>query len=330
MRRSNRNIETFDISLMAVVTKAMGAFLVLMLLLMPYYSSGPIGQQAVSDLAKKVDQIDQKIKDVIDKLTKASPEDLRKQLEEALKLLDEARKLIAELKRANDALQAQVKRLEERVASLTTQLTILQTQIATLQQENASLRRQVTSLQNELEAAQQTLKQYKGHRLWATVSGMECKELISLELYKHGIEVYKPDGKPSQYLLNYNGITNETVESQNFSMVVGGGLTPGNYAVVLRVLSPNIKAETLKDGMLGVKLKKATADCHGGVGLAVTDKDGKGWRTGGTVEVKQGNTSLLMYAVTLEESGFVNASKETRDQIFQWWWENNNNAEKLD
>jgi hypothetical protein len=33
MRRPNRNIEAFDISLMAVVTKAMGAFLVLMLLL---------------------------------------------------------------------------------------------------------------------------------------------------------------------------------------------------------------------------------------------------------------------------------------------------------
>ena len=70
MRRSNRNIETFDISLMAVVTKAMGAFLVLMLLLMPYYSSGPIGQQAAADLAKKVEQADLKIREVIDKLNK--------------------------------------------------------------------------------------------------------------------------------------------------------------------------------------------------------------------------------------------------------------------
>ena len=35
MHRPARQIEVFDISLMAVVTKAMGAFLVIMILLMP-------------------------------------------------------------------------------------------------------------------------------------------------------------------------------------------------------------------------------------------------------------------------------------------------------
>jgi hypothetical protein len=41
LRPANRSIETFDISLMAVVTKAMGAFLVLMLLLVPSYVAMP-------------------------------------------------------------------------------------------------------------------------------------------------------------------------------------------------------------------------------------------------------------------------------------------------
>jgi len=41
LRPANRSIETFDISLMAVVTKAMGAFLVLMLLLVPSYVTMP-------------------------------------------------------------------------------------------------------------------------------------------------------------------------------------------------------------------------------------------------------------------------------------------------
>lgn len=61
MRRPNRSIETFDISLMAVVTKAMGAFLVMMLLLLPYYSSSPLGKDEAQDLAKKVQDADAKI-----------------------------------------------------------------------------------------------------------------------------------------------------------------------------------------------------------------------------------------------------------------------------
>ena len=81
MKRPHRSIETFDISLMAVVTKAMGAFLVLMLLLIPYYKSGPIAQKPIDDLAKKVEEVDKNIKDVVDKLATASAEDLRKLLE---------------------------------------------------------------------------------------------------------------------------------------------------------------------------------------------------------------------------------------------------------
>ena len=65
MKRPHRSIETFDISLMAVVTKAMGAFLVLMLLLMPYYRSGPIGQQEVQRPRQKSCGGDSKVKQVI-------------------------------------------------------------------------------------------------------------------------------------------------------------------------------------------------------------------------------------------------------------------------
>ena len=49
LRRANRAIETFDISLMAVVTKAMGAFLVLMLLLVPSYVAMPAMQRQLAD-----------------------------------------------------------------------------------------------------------------------------------------------------------------------------------------------------------------------------------------------------------------------------------------
>jgi peptidoglycan hydrolase CwlO-like protein len=156
MKRPHRSIETFDISLMAVVTKAMGAFLVLMLLLIPYYKSGPIAQKPIDDLAKKVEEVNKNIKDVVDKLTTASAEDLRKLLDEALKELEEARKLIAELQRAIDQLNAQVKRLEDEKAALVAQVDQLEkdkaalaAQVAELQKQIEPLKAQIAELQKE-------------------------------------------------------------------------------------------------------------------------------------------------------------------------------------
>jgi hypothetical protein len=60
MRRPHRSIETFDISLMAVVTKAMGAFLVMMLLLIPSYIALPEMQTKLSDVEAETRQLEQK------------------------------------------------------------------------------------------------------------------------------------------------------------------------------------------------------------------------------------------------------------------------------
>jgi len=60
MRRPHRSIETFDISLMAVVTKAMGAFLVMMLLLIPSYIAVPEMQTKLSDIETETRQLEQK------------------------------------------------------------------------------------------------------------------------------------------------------------------------------------------------------------------------------------------------------------------------------
>jgi hypothetical protein len=57
LRRSNRSIEVFDIALMAVVTKAMGAFLVLMLLMLPSYNNLPAMQETVAAAEAKRQQL---------------------------------------------------------------------------------------------------------------------------------------------------------------------------------------------------------------------------------------------------------------------------------
>ena len=90
---------------MAVVTKAMGAFLVLMLLLMPYYTSEPMGQKEADALEKKVEEVSKNIQSAMDKLATAGAEDLRKQLEEALRQLARGAQLITDLKRMIDQLE---------------------------------------------------------------------------------------------------------------------------------------------------------------------------------------------------------------------------------
>jgi len=57
LRRPKRSIEVFDIALMAVVTKAMGAFLVLMLLMLPSYNNLPAIQENVADAESKRQQL---------------------------------------------------------------------------------------------------------------------------------------------------------------------------------------------------------------------------------------------------------------------------------
>src|SRR5262252_1480024 len=52
LARVRRQVEVFDIAIVAVVTKALGAFIVLVILLLPYYRSDPANApaaQAVQD-----------------------------------------------------------------------------------------------------------------------------------------------------------------------------------------------------------------------------------------------------------------------------------------
>jgi hypothetical protein len=115
LKRAHRAIEVFDMSLMAVVTKAMAAFLVLMLVLMPYYTSNPDVTKLAEELQERWGDAD----DILEKLKQAAArgdqdpavlmETINK-LEEALRVLREENDDLTRL--LNEA-RAQVQRLEE-------------------------------------------------------------------------------------------------------------------------------------------------------------------------------------------------------------------------
>lgn len=114
MRTPHRSIETFDISLMAVVTKAMGAFLVLMLLLVPYYTPGGPGQVEI----------------------------LQQQLEEAQHKVDDLAKRVAEQPNAHDAAELQRQLAEHRalVQQLQGQLNKATDEATKFEEENSKLK----------------------------------------------------------------------------------------------------------------------------------------------------------------------------------------------
>lgn len=169
MRRPHRSIEVFDISLMAVVTKAMGAFLVLMLLLMPYYSSGPVGREESEKLAKNVEDADKRIRDVLAKLTTAGPEELRTDLESTLQELKEPQALAAELKQSLDKLSAQVQRLEDQNAALTEQ-------VKQPNKERDALKAQVAELEEKTKPVDDQQKE-TGITLLVSVLAPNCPDV---------------------------------------------------------------------------------------------------------------------------------------------------------
>jgi len=143
--------------LMAVVTKAMGAFLVLMLLLMPYYSSSPIGTKEAQELTLKVQAADATIKDVLNKLGDQSA--LGKDLETAHENLGSGAQLIGQLKRAIDQLSGQVKRLEDQVKEKADALDQAGKQLDALKAQVAQLTKELDDAKSALDKLQMQVAQ---------------------------------------------------------------------------------------------------------------------------------------------------------------------------
>jgi len=168
MRRPHRSIETFDISLMAVVTKAMGAFLVLMLLLLPYYTPNKLTQEDVQDILEQLKMVRDRIEQVSQKL---GPDTGGQGVQESLKeatsqleftaevvrklraLLDKSLAEIARLEAENKRLDTENRQLAEDNQNLKTDLQKAEQEIAELKDEIERLRKKLIEGDREIVAA---------------------------------------------------------------------------------------------------------------------------------------------------------------------------------
>ena len=133
MRRPHRSIETFDISLMAVVTKAMGAFLVLMLLLLPYYTPNKQTEEDIKEIVLQLKKARESIETVSRQLgpagggggAQANLQEAKTQVELAAQvvgkmraLLDKALASVARLEQENNRLAAENDRMTGELESI--------------------------------------------------------------------------------------------------------------------------------------------------------------------------------------------------------------------
>ncbi len=161
-RRFNRQIEVFDISLMAVVTKAMGAFLVIMLLLMPYYQSSPAFEKSAEELQQQIDDLQSRLAEMEKNVGrfKDDPDELKRQLAAMIAQVNEARVRIVALQRQLDQAWSQNRRLEAEVAAVERERDLIAAQKAALERQFAAVNAQKQALDREL-AAWQDIDKYK-------------------------------------------------------------------------------------------------------------------------------------------------------------------------
>jgi exonuclease VII large subunit len=221
-----------------------------MLLLMPYYSSGPIGDKAAADAAAALRQAEQDLQQVMSQLASAgqNPEDLRKLLEEARRRLEEAQQRIAELKRDNDALNAQAQRLDA---------------------ENQDLRKKNTEL-----AVEQRKVRVTGQML-----NWDCPDVrLEFGLLQKDAFITLKDGRRQTFVLNHqpslgslNTFTDDDMVARgNRGGELGRGMRfnqsaffyaaePGTYYLVLASRS---KATKQIDGLESRVLKQPRTSCR--------------------------------------------------------------------
>jgi hypothetical protein len=124
LRRPSRQIEVFDISLMAVVTKAMGAFLVLFVLVLPYYTSDPDVDTTSGKAHEQLENMRKEIENIARQVG-ANPADtgaLEAAIRRMREALGEADDKIDQLSKEASALSSQLKRAREELANAQTQL----------------------------------------------------------------------------------------------------------------------------------------------------------------------------------------------------------------
>ncbi len=163
LARARRQIEVFDIAIVAVVTKALGAFIVLVIILMPYYRSDPTQAPVVQAVEDYLGAIRRDVEAAQRRLNEPNPdrtaldqlfEQAKSEIAKAQGMIQGVRDKLDQAKAQIDRLEARDTELQNRAAQLEAELGRAQAEVARLQQTNKDL----TADNERVRAADEALK----------------------------------------------------------------------------------------------------------------------------------------------------------------------------
>jgi hypothetical protein len=116
MKRRNREINIFNLSMMDVISGAMGAFLIILIIFSRYYRSDPLDSKSIKELTQELQEARETLQE-IEKMIKggANIRELLEKLKETQQLLAQAENRVEDLKDKLDQADSQIKRLEKDV-----------------------------------------------------------------------------------------------------------------------------------------------------------------------------------------------------------------------
>jgi len=166
--RARRQAEVFDIAIVAVVTKALGAFIALVIILMPYYRSDPANAPAVNVVTDQLRQATAAV--AMAERALASPTldrpELQRRIMQVKEAISEAQKLVQGLRSKLDQASSQIKTMSEqaardksRIAELEQQSAQMRASIERMTQQAATLQREAQTMRAEAEAARNQARQ---------------------------------------------------------------------------------------------------------------------------------------------------------------------------
>lgn len=140
MKRRRREAGGGEVALMAVITKAMGAFLVLVVIMLPHYVFSPASRETAENAKKSVEQAQSIANEIAEKLKKGRLTDeeideLLRQIDELTKSLEAAKTEIAALKRQLDQAYSEIARLKKKLEEQEQIIAALKAEIEVLREK---------------------------------------------------------------------------------------------------------------------------------------------------------------------------------------------------
>ncbi|BAU89050.1 MULTISPECIES: hypothetical protein [Methylobacteriaceae] len=238
MRRRRRQAETSEVALMAVMTKAMGAFLILMVFGMKYYIPDFTSEQIAAIVRSSLGGVRTQLEASGRKLksgdyTREDLDRLQEQIDAAVAKLAQAERDVSRLQTRLDQAASQLRRVEEERGRLRTEAEAARTEIARLKAALAEAEARARRFETEAETLRAEVARMKAEDTAALKSRIEALARENADLAARRTAVVQLRYTCADAVIVVGVSHQETREPGKAEPVIPGDGSPG-YGPIVR------------------------------------------------------------------------------------------------